>query len=342
MSENWQGNTGPIYTPPPVPPPPPPPRKRSLWWLWVLIGLFVLVLIMTPFLVLVGVMASAMGTSGGISSVGEGVAIIRVSGEIVGGRTPGGFGSGGSVGAESLVDQIQKAAKDDDARAILLRINSPGGSAAGSEEVYESLIALRGKKPIVVSMGDVAASGGYYIASAADEIYCDGGTMTGSIGVITTHLEASGLLKKIGVGMENVTSGQYKDMGSPTRPLTAQERQLLHNMIMDIYNQFVDAVAQGRKMPRSKVLKIADGRVFSGRQAKVNGLVDEIGGFQDALLRAGTLGHLKGTPRKIEYGPKNVFEEIFGQESAGDEYSNIARKMLMQQAAKELAGEMLK
>lgn len=329
--------------PPPQPPPTAyPPSRKSYWWVWVIMAVIVLgCMALAPFIFIGAIAATIAGAAGTQSGVGPGVAIIRISGTITAGKNVSGF-TGASTGSESIIDQIDKALKSDDARAIVLRINSPGGSAAGSEEVYTKLMSVRGKKPVIVSMGDVAASGGYYIASAADEIYCNGGTTTGSIGVINSHMDLSGLMKKVGVSSENITSGKYKDMGSPTRPLTADERGLLKKMIDDIYNQFVDAVAKGRDMPRAKVLKLADGRVFSGRQAKTFGLVDEIGGMDKAVEEAGQRAGLHSPIRKIEYSRQNFFSDLLSAESESDDLAPMARKLLLQEAAKELAGGVMK
>jgi protease IV len=333
------------YSQAPPPQPPPvmyPPRRKSYWWVWVIVAVVVLgCMALAPFIFIGAIAATIAGAAGTQSGVGPGVAIIRINGTIAAGKSSSGFTSA-TTGSESIIDQIDKALKSDDARAIVLRINSPGGSAAGSEEVYAKLMSIRGKKPIIVSMGDVAASGGYYIASAADEIYCNGGTTTGSIGVINSHMDLSGLMKKVGVTSENITSGKYKDMGSPTRPLTADERGLLKKMIDDIYNQFVDAVAKGRNMPRGKVLKIADGRVFSGRQAKALGLVDEIGGMDKAVEKAGQRAGLQSPIRKIEYGRQGFFSDLLSTESESDSLTPMARKLLLQEAAKELAGGTMK
>lgn len=190
-----------------------------------------------------------------------------------------------SIGTSSSVrKRLRKALKNDHIKAVLLRINSPGGTVASSQELQAAVNALRkAGKPVVASMGDVAASGGYYVASAADKIIAEPGTVTGSIGVIMNLFNLQGIEQKLGIQPEVIKSGQFKDIGSPNRPITAEERSLLQSIILDSYDQFVGAVASGRKMSEQAVRKLADGRIYSGRQALKVGLVDELGGYEDAL-----------------------------------------------------------
>lgn len=342
----------PAARPPMAPPPPPimppvmpPPRKKSLLWLWILLGVGGLGLFMLIGLaVMVGAisaMFSGPSDYGAMMSKGDGVAIIRINGEIASGGDGGPFGDG-VAGSDTIIQQIKKAAENKRARAILVRINSPGGSAAASEEIYRELMALRKDKPIVISMGDVAASGGYYIASAGHQIYCNAGTLTGSIGVISAHMDLSKLMQKIGAGFDVTKSGEFKDMGIPSRPSTAREKALMQNLIMDVYDQFVTAVAdgrstEGRKMTKEQVKKLADGRIYTGRQALKVGLVDEIGGFQQAFDKAAKMGHISGKARRIEYGPRNLFEALFGRADVDAALSSLAKQMLMREAAKELS-----
>jgi signal peptide peptidase SppA len=180
--------------------------------------------------------------------------------------------------------KLIKAADDKNIKAILLRINSPGGTVGMSQEVYSAVNACRAKnKVVVVSMGDVTASGGYYISAAADHIFADPGTLTGSIGVIMHLMNWQETEKKIGLQPTVIKSGAFKDIGSSDRPMTPEEKALLQNIIMDSYDQFVTAVANGRKMDKEVVKKLADGRVYSGRQAKAVNLVDDLGGYEEAL-----------------------------------------------------------
>ena len=171
-------------------------------------------------------------------------------------------------------------------KAIIVRIDSPGGGVGPSQEIYAELLKIKSNKLLIVSMGSVAASGGYYIACAADKIFANPGTITGSIGVILEFANIEDLLGKIGLKSVVIKSGKYKDILSPTRELQSDEKALIQSVIDSIHGQFIDAVARGRKMPRKQVADIADGRIFSGEQAKAAGLVDELGTLQDAIVFA--------------------------------------------------------
>lgn len=180
--------------------------------------------------------------------------------------------------------QLRKAAKDEHVKAILLRINSPGGTVAMSQEISDAVREVKEKgKPVYASMGDVAASGGYYISSQADKIYAAPGTLTGSIGVIMHLMSLQGIEQKVGVQPYTIKSGQFKDIGTMDRPPTKDEEKLLQDIIMDSYDQFITAVSEGRKMDKEEVRKLADGRIYSGRQALKVKLVDALGGYDDAL-----------------------------------------------------------
>lgn len=314
------------YTPQPPPPPPggyyyqappaytPPPQNRNHWkWILPVGGGCLLLLILG--VALFAMLIKGLSGFGEVSEYGSHVAIIRVTGVITAGKAESGLFGGSSCGSEDLIYQLEKARKNDDAKAILIRINSPGGSPAGSEEVYNEIVRVRKDKPVYVSMGDVAASGGYYIASASDRIYADSSTLTGSIGVIWDITDMSGLYKKIGFNTQVIKSGKFKDIGSPNRPLTADEKTLLQGIVMDTYGQFVKAVAEGRHMPEADVRKIADGRVFTGSQATKNGLVDRIGGMHEAIRAAARAGGIKGEPKTQEYRRKASFSDIFGADS---------------------------
>lgn len=242
------------------------------------------------------------------------IGVVRVSGFITGG---GGGVLLGGTSSESVIKQLRSAGRDDSVKVVLLRLNSPGGSAAAAQEVYQEVRRLRTekRKKVIASMGDVAASGAYYIASAADQIVANGSTLTGSIGVVMELPEVEGLLKRYGINLNVVKSGPYKDIGNPARRLTENERRLLSGIIGDVYNQFVDSVAQGRRMPREKVLKIADGRVFTGRQALALGLVDRIGNWQDAVALAAKEGGLPPEPRLKEMAPKGALSALLGTDA---------------------------
>lgn len=215
---------------------------------------------------------------------GQAVGVIYISGAIMAGGSASDLFGSVTAGSNTIMSQIKQAAEDPDIKAVLLRINSPGGSAAASQEIGEELQKLKKTgKTIVTSMGDSAASGGYWIAAHSDLIVANPGTLTGSIGVITQLQNLEGLYDMLGIEHETFVSGPHKDMGSTSRPPTGEERQIFQAMVDDIYEQFVDVVAQGRNMEREEVIALADGRIYTGRQAKELGLVDELGNFHTAL-----------------------------------------------------------
>lgn len=254
---------------------------------------------------------------------GEKLAVIYLEGEIMGGRGGGPGILGQSGGTDPLLDQLRQISKDKEIKGVLLRINSPGGASAASQEVYQEVLKVKkAGKVVVVSMGDVAASGGYWIACAADKIVANPATMTGSIGVIMPLKNVQELLDKIGIQPETIKSGKYKDMGSSSRPLTPEERQLLQAMVDDIYQQFVDVVVAGRKMPKEQVVAVADGRVFTGRQAKELGLVDELGNYYDALDLLAKLSNIRGEPVIKEYGRKSPFSFFLGESKSINQLIN--------------------
>jgi len=305
----------------------------------VLLAVVGLVVLVAPVMFLAAMFAAIMG--GRLPETGKGVAVIRVEGVITAGRAGGLLGAG-MVGAESIANQIERALEDTRVKALLVRINSPGGSAAGAEEIHRQLMKAREQKPVVASMGDVAASGGYYIASAVEEIFCNASTVTASIGVIDPHLDLSALMKKIGVNYDPLTSGEFKDMGSFARPYSLREKELMKGMIEDVYEQFVEAVAEGRRMPKEKVRKIADGRILTGRQALQAGLVDKIGGFQQALEAAARKAGIVGRPRRIEYGPRGLFGVLLGRDDYATALEAFARRLLLRSEARRFSETMLR
>lgn len=201
---------------------------------------------------------------------------------------------------DEVIDSIRRFAKADSIRAVVLRVESPGGAVTPSQEIYRELLRLREKKPLVASLGEVAASGGYYIASACSTIVANPGTITGSIGVVMgTLYNVQGLLEKLGVKGTIVKSGAYKDIGSPIRDLTDEERLILESMLDNVHKQFIAAVAAGRKMDEAVVQTLADGRIYSGEQAQGVGLVDQLGSFQDAITVAAEQAGISGEPRLV-------------------------------------------
>ncbi|HEY8415679.1 MAG TPA: signal peptide peptidase SppA [Thermaerobacter sp.] len=256
---------------------------------WIVIGLLALVLLSAVALLWPGQPGGRAGRPG----AGNLIAVVSIEGPIAG--SAGAEGLFGAVaGADEIVEQLKTAREDPTIRAVVIRMNTPGGSAAASQEIGEAVRRVReAGKPVVVSIGDLAASGGYWIAATADRIVANPASLTGSIGVImeVTHFED--LYEKLGIEVETIKSGPYKDIGSTTRPPTEEERRLLQGLVDDIYQQFVDVVARGRRLPRQQVLALADGRVLTGRQAKEAGLVDELGTFEDAVRVAASLARLE-------------------------------------------------
>lgn len=227
------------------------------------------------------------------------VAVIHVDGAIVGGEeNPLELNGTSTTTSGSLMKKFRKARQDDSVKAVLLRVDSPGGSAAATQEAARELQRLKDSgKPVIVSMGDTAASGAYWLSALGDVIYANPSTITGSIGVYMGYYDLQGLSQKLGVSEEKIKSGAHKDIFSPFRPMTDEERQMTQEMVNDMYNQFVAVVAQGRHMDENKVRALADGRVFTGEQAKAAGLVDTMGNYYDALGEAG---------RRIGADPDNV------------------------------------
>ncbi len=237
-------------------------------------------------------------------SVGEKIAVVKIEGVL--------------LESKDIIEELREHSENGSVKAILLRIDSPGGAVAPSQEIYTEVMKIRdeGKKKIVTSMGNVAASGGYYIASATDKIVANPGTVTGSIGVILELANVSGLMKKVGVESVVIKSGKFKDVGSLFRSMTPEERDLLQGVIDDTYDQFVEAVSAGRGISREDLMPIADGRVFTGRQAKKLGLVDELGSMQDAIKITADLAGIKGEPDIIERKKKfSILERLIRNSS---------------------------
>ncbi len=222
------------------------------------------------------------------------------------------FGTGNVVGvvevkgiildSQETIRQLKECEKNDRVKAVVLRIDSPGGVVGPSQEIHEEVKKLTAKKKVVVSMGSLAASGGYYIAAPATLIYANPGTITGSIGVILKLSNLQDLLDKVGVKSITIKTGKFKDIGSTTRPMTEEDKALLQGVIDSSYGQFVRAVAQGRKLPEAQVRQLADGRIFTGEQALALKLVDKLGNLPDALAEAGRLAGITGEP--LQFKPK--------------------------------------
>jgi len=268
-------------------------RKRS-----VLLAGSVLVLILVALLGSIAWFSHLRGREAGLM-FGDKVGVLEVKGVI------------GNV--QPTIEELAKFRKDGSVKAVVVRIESPGGGVSPSQELYQEIRRTVREKPVVVSMGSVAASGGYYIACAAQKIYANPGTITGSIGVILQFTNFEELLKKIGFRMEVVKSGPYKDVGNPGREMTAEEKAYLQDMVDNVHQQFVRDVARGRRMKVEKVREVADGRIFTGEQAMELGLVDELGNLKDAINAAAKIAAIEGEPKIVypEKEKKSVFDYLF-------------------------------
>ena len=263
-------------------------NRRVFIILGTIVGLFFLMLIL-------------LRSMGGSASMGQKVAVIDVTGII--------------SKSDATIKLIHAYRDDPSIKAIVMRIDSPGGSVAPVQEIYTELEKI--EKPIVASMAGSAASGGYYIACAADTIFANPGTLTGSIGVIMQFTRMKGLYDKVGLEHQVIKSGQFKDTGSPFRTLTQEEQAVLQATVDDVHNQFVDTIAQARSnlLTRAEVVELADGRIFSGRQALDSKLIDQLGNLPDAIKIAGELGGIEGKPKVLRKQKKtSLFEQLLGIE----------------------------
>ncbi|MGB7417443.1 MAG: signal peptide peptidase SppA [Thermosynechococcaceae cyanobacterium] len=243
-------------------------------------------------------------SSGGLSSaLPAEVAVFDIYGGISDSPAGGPFSSSSGVSSNAVIAGIREA-REDGVKAILLRINSPGGTAAASQAIYDELMRARKETDIkiVATLGDVAASGGYFVASAADHIVANPTTVTGSIGVIIRTQNLSSLLDKVGVENKTFQSGQYKDILSPYRDPKPGETEILQGIVTESYEQFLKSIVEGRKMPLEKLKPLADGRIFTGIQAQKVGLADSLGNYADALDKVAELAKIKGEPRVKPYG----------------------------------------
>ena len=275
-------------------------------------------------------------------TVPDRVAVINIEGTIVCGADSKEnlFQQANGVTSGTIMKQIREAAADDSVKALVLRIDSGGGSATAAEEVGRELLRFKEQtqKPIVATMGNTGASAAYWIAAcASDKIYANATTLTGSIGVYMPYMNTEELFKKIGITSDKIKSGPYKDIMSNDRPMTTEEKQILQNIVDEIYDQFVYTVSAGRRMETSKVRAIADGRIYTGRQAKNIGLVDELGDYYDALAAAGTLEKInlgkEGLPPVKERERQQPWEYFLSAEIA-----NLIKTQVLQQLPSGLLG----
>jgi protease-4 len=262
-----------------------PPRRRRFRWLAAL----ALVMLALYLVSLLDEMTSLGGSR---------LALVRIEGVL--------------TDARDIVGELERYAKNPSVLAVVLRIDSPGGAVVPAQEIYDAVNRLRTDhhKKVVVSMGSIAASGGYYIAAASDKIIASPGSLTGSIGVIMEIPNVEGLMKKVGVESVTIKSGAKKDAGSPFRQMKPEERALLQAVLDDVHDQFIEAVAKGRGLEVVEVRQLADGRVFTGRQAQSVGLVDELGNLHDAIRAAAALVHIEGEPKVVETQPGFSFRKL--------------------------------
>ena len=239
------------------------------------------------------------------------VAVIYVNGEMVTDNVPSGSGYAGS---EAIVQELRDAQSDRSIKAIVLRIDSPGGSPVAAQEIYGQVLKTRSTKPIVVSMGELATSAAYYISAPCTKIVADPDTWTGSIGVIWPIENNSAKYENEGTEFYIFKSGPYKDVGADWRGLTDDEKAYAQGLVNESFDRFVDAVADGRNMSRSKVLELADGRVFTGQRAVELGLVDQIGGFYDAIDLAARLGNISGEPQIAYVNDPSLYQLLLGSQ----------------------------
>jgi protease-4 len=280
-----------------------------------IIGATLLVWLAVAGLFLIVVGGARSGEGSGPALFGPRVAIVELEGII--------------TDVEDILREL-KAHRDNPAvRAIVMRINSPGGVVGPTQELHDAILKTRqAGKPVVASLGAVAASGGYYAAVACDQIYANPGTLTGSIGVIMQLANLEQLMKKVGVDYVVVKAGAFKDIGSVGRAMTTEERRTLQALLDDVHAQFIGAVAAGRKLEREEVVRFADGRVFSGVQAKELKMVDVLGGLEDAVLAAAKLAGLPSPPNVIQ--PKRHFSilDLLRNQFGGSAASALLRPAL--------------
>jgi protease-4 len=281
-----------------------------------LIAVAVLASVVILFALSVKIAATIIGTGETSLTTKEGVGLVEVKGMI--------------LDSKETIRQLRYFLKQDSVKAVVLRVDSPGGIVAPSQEIYAEVKKFAAKKKILVSMGSLAASGGYYISAPATMIYANPGTITASIGVILKLSNIEALMDKIGIKSHTLKTGKFKDSGSPFRQFSAEDRTMLQSVIDNTHEQFVKAVAEGRKLPLEDVRKIADGRILSGEQAKEHKLVDRLGTLQDAIEEAGRLAGISGDPelllppkKKINYldllaeGAEGTFNGPLGRAASG-------------------------
>jgi protease-4 len=257
----------------------------------ILIGLGVIAALLIFFFALLFFIGRYSGAKPGRFAFGDKIAIVEIKGVI--------------TQSSGIIEELQIYLEDEGVKAIILRIDSPGGGVGPAQEIHREILKSKSKKKIVTSMGSVAASGGYYIACASDLIVANPGTITGSIGVLMQFSNFEELLKKIGIKGMVLKSGEHKDIGSPFREMTPEEKRIMQEVLDNVHQQFIQAVAEGRRLDYSKVVQIADGRILTGEQAKNFGLVDKMGNLQDTIDITAKMVGIKGKPNVL-YPKKRI------------------------------------
>lgn len=257
------------------------------------------------------------------------VALLSLDGVILSAPVSNPFAVGEGVITPSQVSETLRAVSNDNAiKALVLKVNSPGGSAVASDEIYQSIKKLAAKKPIVVLMGDTAASGGYFISSAASYIIANPATVTGSIGVITEITDVQGLMKKLGLEQETYKSGTFKDLLSSTRKRTPEEQKMIQKLLDTTYGLFVSRVSEGRYMDFAKVLELADGKIYSGKEAQQLGLIDALGYQSDAFEKAKELAGVQEATF-VDVSTKSFFQSLFSQVESANPLSALFPDLLL-------------
>lgn len=283
---------------------------------WFLIILAFLALIGIGFTLLLSPLAffSTRTTDAVVTGSGDRIAVVELAGTI--------------VVSDEFVRQVKKFGSDRSIRALVIRIDSPGGGVVASQEMYQELRKVRdGGKPVVVSMGGLAASGGYYVACGGSRLVANRGTLTGSIGVISEFLQLREAMDKLGIDVKIVKSGRLKDAGAPTRPMTPVDEKYFQSLIDDVHRQFIGVVRDERKLPEEKVVALADGRVFTGEQAVKEGLVDTLGTFEEAVSIAAGMAGIEGEPSIVKERKRATFwNNVFGD--VGETVKDLKQEIL--------------
>jgi protease-4 len=261
-------------------------KQKRIW-----IGLGVIAALLIFFFTILFFIGRFSGGKPGRFAFGDKIAIVEIKGVI--------------TQSSGIIEELQLYLEDEGVKAIILRIDSPGGGVGPAQEIHREILKIKSKKKVVTSMGSVAASGGYYIACASDLIVANPGTITGSIGVVMQFSNFEELLKKIGIKGVVLKSGEHKDIGSPFREMTPEEKRIMQEVLDNVHQQFIQAVAEGRKLEYSKVVQIADGRILTGEQARNMSLVDKMGNLQDTIDITAKMIGIEGKPNVL-YPKKKI------------------------------------